>query len=1502
MSLNPHSPSGGGHKDQVSAQQIPIHSTNQNHAASARRPSLLRNPSSTNSIHNPLSHNHPHITNQQQTSSNPTPSALHSLHLKHHSSNSTNTLGSLPSSGNNSSSNSPKVVTPTSNFPHLSTQPSSSNVNSSSNNNLGNNPSGGNYALGSSQGNTGVVSNQQVSNANAGGNPGSASGQSNSTRSRSRSRSLTQTLSNNLHNNNQYLAQERAYLKKIKNQYVDDYYTKGITGADEEFKEGDSNANDDYDEEEDVLNAGNSDLLADIDDDKYQIDFSLAFSIMKNSNNININNRNISQVSRETSDDPAVIERLEWQSMLTSVLTGDVVRSEKTKIINNNNAEDGQESFIYSHLKKNIWFGVRAKLFNRTEDDQRKIVSYRRTLVDQLIEDVLKYEINYDDPIDNPPRKQVVDILDRYEKACELWMTMKEMRSDKPACGDAEFQDRIDALNAWLSITDAIARATNSLRVWIGNDELDITKSPVDSKLASPGSDEEIEGDESNRKVVKKIFDEDNKSLAERLMKEKDVLTIFKSRIFNPLAPWMVKSKDTYIRLGHIFEILKLPDYIHDLIQLCYIPMRLIKEIINVRLTYARKLHNPTLMMIDQMIDDFKSYITIALEVKLGVMEYCKPDATKTWVLSDPFDNETLDFDNVLLLCVRYFLVLLNRKLIDSSRSPTTFRTFKEPDELEDTWNYLKLLGSFVEGASIVVAENITLLTSKLVQRLFAYFNNQIRTTPPQSQGASDLIRWYTSTTENFAQIRRKLARFTGQLSRDFSNALVFDIPTSPGNRTKMLLENLRASNHFLVYTGTVETQGTYFFASPELLGNEHEIVKILNGSYVGIDSSGSSLEFSDLLKLVQLDEDKEEVVVSDEFPKPMEPSHLFNQARQSLPSNPGDLAYVIALCPAKPIVWEGEVVNVHIDEVPITDVKVGEMLVITKLPHYHLHFVRARFLEAIDEALLIGGRIPKIGQRCSLDRVHHELTKINRAFFKMSLAVLDSVKTVREKCKATAPEGGYQELINNYFVYARDYGKNTVKNLDSSRKSTVIMKLIQLSIEWVSFICDDCIPTDRRTFRYCVLALEFAMDMTRGFNVLVLSNDQFYRMKLKVARCMSLLISHFDIMGARSSEAEKRTLLKWTSQRHRIENSADDEYIIKAYQEDVMKALEQVEDSRRDLEEQLHAVGRVLDVTDSEYQFVTLLASSFSSVSIRWQKKSFVGGGSFGQVFLAINLDTGGLMAVKEIRFHDSQSIKIVPSIKDEMTILEMLNHPNVVQYYGVEVHRDKVYIFMEFCEGGSLSGLLAHGRIEDEMVIQIYTLQMLEGLAFLHHQGVIHRDIKPENILLDRNGVVKFVDFGAAKVIATSGKTRGSSSLSSSTRAIGNHNNVNSMTGTPMYMSPEVITGQYSDRNGVVDIWSLGCCVLEMATGRRPWANLDNEWAIMYHIAAGHQPELPSRDQLSEAGIKFLSKCLEHDPKKRSSAAELLNDPWIVQIRQVAFESEGGSTPSSEAGSELQ
>lgn len=125
-------------------------------------------------------------------------------------------------------------------------------------------------------------------------------------------------------------------------------------------------------------------------------------------------------------------------------------------------------------------------------------------------------------------------------------------------------------------------------------------------------------------------------------------------------------------------------------------------------------------------------------------------------------------------------------------------------------------------------------------------------------------------------------------------------------------------------------------------------------------------------------------------------------------------------------------------------------------------------------------------------------------------------------------------------------------------------------------------------------------------------------------------------------------------------------------------------------------------------------------------------------------------------------------------------------------------------------------------------------------------------------------------------------------------------SMTGTPMYMSPEVIKGSNEGRQGAIDVWSLGCVILEMSTGRRPWASLDNEWAIMYNIAQGNPPQLPSKDQLSPEGIEFLKRCFEKDPRRRASATELLQCEWIMTIRQQVVVGGGVDASSQYSGSD--
>lgn len=263
--------------------------------------------------------------------------------------------------------------------------------------------------------------------------------------------------------------------------------------------------------------------------------------------------------------------------------------------------------------------------------------------------------------------------------------------------------------------------------------------------------------------------------------------------------------------------------------------------------------------------------------------------------------------------------------------------------------------------------------------------------------------------------------------------------------------------------------------------------------------------------------------------------------------------------------------------------------------------------------------------------------------------------------------------------------------------------------------------------------------------------DEQFEMLRHKVASCMTLLISHFDILGARSTlEARKEKEKQEEVLRQQVTDALLDEEddfskslpgdhddslafsdsSTRMFWEKISKSLQEVEGNRAIVGLKHRVLGRVLDDEKPEDRSLVFLASSSSNISIRWQQGRFIGAGAFGSVYLAVNLDSGSLMAVKEIKFQELSGLpSLYSQIKNELSVMEMLHHRNMVEYYGIEVHCDKVYIFEEYCKGGSLAALLEHGRIEDEGIIQVYTMQMLEGLAYLHSRGIVHRDIKPDS-----------------------------------------------------------------------------------------------------------------------------------------------------------------------------
>lgn len=151
-------------------------------------------------------------------------------------------------------------------------------------------------------------------------------------------------------------------------------------------------------------------------------------------------------------------------------------------------------------------------------------------------------------------------------------------------------------------------------------------------------------------------------------------------------------------------------------------------------------------------------------------------------------------------------------------------------------------------------------------------------------------------------------------------------------------------------------------------------------------------------------------------------------------------------------------------------------------------------------------------------------------------------------------------------------------------------------------------------------------------------------------------------------------------------------------------------------------------------------------SVNFRWHRGIKIGQGRFGKVYTAVNNNTGELMAMKEIAIHPGET-RVLKNVAEELKILEGIKHENLVRYYGIEVHREELLIFMELCSEGTLESLVELTGGLPEGLTRRFTAQLLSGVAELHKHGIVHRDIKTANIFLVAGGnSLKLGDFGSA------------------------------------------------------------------------------------------------------------------------------------------------------------
>lgn len=247
-------------------------------------------------------------------------------------------------------------------------------------------------------------------------------------------------------------------------------------------------------------------------------------------------------------------------------------------------------------------------------------------------------------------------------------------------------------------------------------------------------------------------------------------------------------------------------------------------------------------------------------------------------------------------------------------------------------------------------------------------------------------------------------------------------------------------------------------------------------------------------------------------------------------------------------------------------------------------------------------------------------------------------------------------------------------------------------------------------------------------------------------------------------------------------------------------------------------------------------------SVHQLYRRLETVGKGAYGSVHKGIHIPSGNVVALKIINLDTEDDD--VGDIQREVALLTALRDaPNVTQYYGCYVHGPRVWLVMEWAQGGSVRTLMKatdDGTIEEKYVVLIIR-EVLVGLAHLHKAAIIHRDIKAANILITSSGKVMIADFGVSALLATTSSKR------------------NTFIGTPYWMAPEVAQPM-PNYDTKADIWSLGIMIYEMVKGTPPHSNLD--FAKVLHLIPRAKAPRLIEGEGSKDMRDFVAMCLAELP----------------------------------------
>lgn len=939
-----------------------------------------------------------------------------------------------------------------------------------------------------------------------------------------------------------------------------------------------------------------------------------------------------------------------------------------------------------------------------------------------------------------------------------------------------------------------------------------------------------------------------------------------------------------------------LPSFEPAFLVLCRVLLNVIHECLKLRLE-QRPAGEPSLLSIQQLVRECKEVLKGGLLMKQYyqfMLQEVLDSLEKTDCNMDAFEE---DLQKMLLVYFDYMRswIQMLQQLPQASHSLKNL--------LEEEWNFTKEITHYIRGGEAQAGKLFCDIAGMLLESTGSFLESGLQEscaelwTSADDSGAADELRRSVIETsralkELFHEARERASKalgFAKMLRKDLEIAAEFVLSAS----ARELLDVLKAKQYVKVQIPGLENLHVFV---PDSLAEEKKIILQLLNAATGKDCS----------------KDPDDVFV-DAF------LLLTKHGDRAHDSEDGWSA------------WEARAVKI-VPQVETVDtlrsMQVDNLLLVV-MESAHLVLQRKAFQQSIEGLMTVRHEqtssqpvIAKGLQQLKNDAL--ELcNRISAAIDRVDRMFTLEFDAEAEEAESATLQQYYREAMIQGYNFGFEYHKEVVRLMSGEFRQKIGDKYISFAQKWMNYVLTKCESGRGTRPRWATQGFDFLQAIEPAF-ISALPEDDFLSLQalmnecighvigkphspvtaihrnsprpVKVPRCHSdppnphLIIPtpeglrgssvpENDRLASIAAELQFRSLSRHSSPTEERDEPAyprsdssgsarrswelrtlisqtKDSASKQGPMEAVQKSVRLFEERRYREMRRKNIIGQVCDTPKS---YDNIMHVGLRKVTFKWQRGNKIGEGQYGKVYTCISVDTGELMAMKEIRFQPNDH-KTIKETADELKIFEGIKHPNLVRYFGVELHREEMYIFMEYCDEGTLEEVSRLGL--QEHVIRLYSKQITVAINVLHEHGIVHRDIKGANIFLTSSGLIKLGDFGCSVKLKNNAQTM--------------PGEVNSTLGTAAYMAPEVITRAKGEGHGrAADIWSLGCVVIEMVTGKRPWHEYEHNFQIMYKVGMGHKPPIPER--LSPEGKDFLSHCLESDPKIRWTASQLLDHAFV-------------------------